>query len=617
MFPKVIIERFLISVETCRSIDCVLIRMSSAVYELEEVAEWYDNTKSNKIRVIEAFLRDESVRIILRGLYDNRNYVIEKILRDPRFKILRPYIDLIEKHIVEAFRSGIKPKTIYSIEDRPPLWKIEYEEKRGTAEKTEYFIAPLQSTYTLEGSSKKQSKKPKNKGRAKLSIIWISLVILILLAVYLLNYYNIPSSFLRSNLLGSPTTTATTVYTTLTSSQNSNELHKFKIGFPGFIADMNTSHIWFWIRNTNEEPLIVLEGNNIKLYLVIHEPSQYNYIPAERAIVDKNWFKIYFNLQSIMSKLKSSGNYKLLIYPTNLLISIYVDKNSNNIFLKYYTNINLEITKSGEINSIYSVIFSSLNDNVLNTLRKLIWNGKLPKEKEEILWKLVSYASSTFSYDYDKANSVKFYIYDPLTFIEKKKGICVDYAIFYAVSLIASGFNKSYIFVVNTDNGWHAFSVAEINGIYYALEQHLPIPELSDYFQYSDIVLGAKIESQIYAYEIVKYGNYIRITFRQFDQKDFIDSYPEDCIDNNLILKTTIKLSQILHARSSLVVIPGSNVITYYNWKTLHLYTPSMVDEWATYIASKIAADLRKYTERISYIALQKSGPITISVYYK
>ncbi len=38
-------------------------------------------------------------------------------------------------------------------------------------------------------------------------------------------------------------------------------------------------------------------------------------------------------------------------------------------------------------------------------------------------------------------------IYDPLTFMENKRGVCIDYAMFYASSLFIICFDETYIYI--------------------------------------------------------------------------------------------------------------------------------------------------------------------------
>jgi len=50
LYLDVIIKRFLIGVETCSSVDCVLVRLSSSVLELEDLSKEFGWDRRDIVR---------------------------------------------------------------------------------------------------------------------------------------------------------------------------------------------------------------------------------------------------------------------------------------------------------------------------------------------------------------------------------------------------------------------------------------------------------------------------------------------------------------------------------------------------------------------------------------
>jgi len=184
MFLQEIIKRFMLGVETCHTIDCVLVRLSSAIYELEDLAKQF---QKNSAELVNDFLSNKQVRQILRGLYDDIDIVMYKIQVDPRFKNLKAYSRLIEQQILES-RKLISTKRFAPLE-RKPLWRIEYEEKHPSES---YEIPVIHSnnyrTYTETRESRDLRYEPNTSVKRKSSIKCkaISLIGIIVSALLLL-----------------------------------------------------------------------------------------------------------------------------------------------------------------------------------------------------------------------------------------------------------------------------------------------------------------------------------------------------------------------------------------------------------------------------------------------
>jgi len=649
LYLDVIIKRFLIGVETCSSVDCVLVRLSSSVLELEDLSREFGWSRRDIVR---EFLQDKRVETIIAGLAGTVSTVLYKIESDPRFKVLRPYNDLIYEAIIRAQDRGVKPIRSFVEETRPPLWRIEYREKHPdhveeplvweTGQKSSATEKPSVQPMVSELRQARTREAPKAKhgrcwGRIAATIILVLVVAVVLGRSYFITMFE---PFFGIGTTGStapmargyggtypigtrislPTTTPYTygLFTagSSTASISSAETNMNKLVLSDLHIYVNDTYIWFWIR-TRQEPLITVDAGGREFDIVTHRPGLPENVAADLVVADKNGFTIYFDLDKLFSLTGYASTYEFIVYPVDLMVKAVIDPYSHKARFASVKHVEITIEKQGIQNSIYEVLLDSLDNNTFNILRKAVWNDQIPKDKAWILWSLVNYTMQHFTYDYSKANMTNFYIYYPETMLRLKKGVCIDYAVFYAVSLLAAGFKKAYVYTVETSSGGHAFAAAEINGTYYVLDQRLPVPELSDYYQYSEIILGAKIDPKGYVYEVKITSNGPKILFHSIDLSRIPDEYPADKIDGKLVFQTLIDLAKLLHTKASFAVEAGSNVLEYDNWLTLHLYTPAMVKEWALFVAERIAGDLTRYGTHPEYVAIRQVGPVSLAVYYK
>ena len=123
---------------------------------------------------------------------------------------------------------------------------------------------------------------------------------------------------------------------------------------------------------------------------------------------------------------------------------------------------------------------------------------------QQSAWNILEWEKEHIQYDWEKASlpapEIKMYsngsfkvvrgkdntIQTPYETIMKGKGICTDYAILTAGLLLDMNYSPVYIFSVNftgSDVG-HAVAVIEIEGWYFALDQHPPAMDLEAYYRY-------------------------------------------------------------------------------------------------------------------------------------
>ncbi|HDZ36524.1 MAG TPA: hypothetical protein ENH81_06425 [Thermococcus sp.] len=125
-------------------------------------------------------------------------------------------------------------------------------------------------------------------------------------------------------------------------------------------------------------------------------------------------------------------------------------------------------------------------------------------------------------------------IQTPYETIQKRAGVCSDYAILTTALLLEMGYSPVYVFDIefeNTEIG-HTAAAVKINGEYFLLDQHPPAMDLGTYYRawsaYRKETLGeTRIISNATIYEVRKEGGNITVkeidvlTAKDFKSKDY------------------------------------------------------------------------------------------------
>jgi len=134
-----VVKKFVAGAETCHTIDCVLVRLSSAFLEISDFVKEFPTTLREE-ELITRFLNHPDVLKILAGLASGMGVLEEKIAVDPRFKNLRPYTTQI-LHAVERASAEYPSRQYYSAFEKPPLWRVENMEQEFRKAEPE-IVAP-------------------------------------------------------------------------------------------------------------------------------------------------------------------------------------------------------------------------------------------------------------------------------------------------------------------------------------------------------------------------------------------------------------------------------------------------------------------------------------------
>lgn len=176
-----VINRFVIAVRDCRTIDCILIKLTTAIYDIRSYSQTIADSGYTTSTLINEFLHDIDVMRILSGLSYEKRYVEMKISNDPRFSPLKNYLDMILTAIDLAKKRGIEPFTIFRADTRGPTWQIEYreEEYRRTHHRRIYVERNLNKNIKTVFNSVKKILL----SRKSIAIVLIIIVIAIAIAI--------------------------------------------------------------------------------------------------------------------------------------------------------------------------------------------------------------------------------------------------------------------------------------------------------------------------------------------------------------------------------------------------------------------------------------------------
>jgi hypothetical protein len=176
------IEKFVVEVERCSTIDCYLIKLATLV---DSVKEHFPRERTR--RVLEKIMKCDEVQDSMSPLANYSNVITEIITRDPRHASLRSYIDIITTTL-----QGIKPKYKQLEVTREPTYRIEEWEKSSkepiVALRTQREnIGPMRE----QGVEKRVERKTSNFA----NLLKIIAVIIIASTIGVLAYYVKPPLF--------------------------------------------------------------------------------------------------------------------------------------------------------------------------------------------------------------------------------------------------------------------------------------------------------------------------------------------------------------------------------------------------------------------------------------
>jgi len=271
------------------------------------------------------------------------------------------------------------------------------------------------------------------------------------------------------------------------------------IYFEGLSITQNNTHLIIQDYSPEWAPFysISFKNDTEVLNLVAYE-AEGNNIVAEYAYVTRNYTKEIYPLKDIFEHL-SPGEYVFEIPTHNREYNIIIDSESKKILFGNYSEVSyIYIPSLGE--TVYDVVFENFNETVFQKVRECIFdNDSCNDDALGKVQHLAEWVDQNIEYEFLKVWPD---IYDPLTFMEKKTGVCIDYAVFYVSGLFAVGFDSAYILILNTTEELHAAAGVKHNDSFLILEQKLPIREFQNYINNFETIMGTSLQPPILVYRI-------------------------------------------------------------------------------------------------------------------
>lgn len=608
MYPEFVLENFLADASLCRSVDCLLVKLSTAIYALEDFVGNSFAEKSGE-ELVREFLREERVQRVLASLAEHTGVVAAKIQSDPRFKNLRKYLGVLIEAIDVATQKHQSTIHLEHVE-RAPTWRVEQEKETPSGytwklqtksietlpeTETSREITSRDETSipveiaktgeirrrwpahpgTLEHKESRGSRRRVSRVARLTGVILLVTVLVFIVMPYMgiKDFPLLPIDFTFITDLLSPYKTTV-------------DLGKTTVKLEGNYLIVEHKERWL--------PYLWLKVDNRTIHLTPYTVYGSDYVVADYVFVNSTHSKAVYSTSKILSLITTRGA------PSEIKLIIEVE--SKRCYMRLLGEGKLVFTSCESVtllpsynyiffglrSSLYEVLVYKVNSASVDYLRKHLISSLEATTPAELVWKLGKWLEKNTEYDREKATHTFFNytVYGPIEFFEVKRGVCSDYAVFTATALLSGGFNETYILVFNTDNGRHATAAVEINSTLYVLDQQLPVYEWNDYVEY--------VLKPIGVIEVIKVsidnhgGSSIEIkTIRPEDlSRKYPDTYPYDVLPESVVQEAMLALSRKL----GFMYTPSCSYRMYYmlRWEVLKAYTPVFYKQYVELLAELI-----------------------------
>ncbi|MEM0311527.1 MAG: transglutaminase-like domain-containing protein [Ignisphaera sp.] len=547
-----VVRRFLDGVEGCESVDCILVRLSTAFFSMNDLARRFSLSIEE---LVNRFLSHPDVMKVLAGL--DIQLVVKKICCDARFSNLRQH----QSKIIDAIK---RASQIY-----PP-----HQTHRGRG-----VIMAYANKHMYEGKEPRTWEYAGAKGKWKRLIRMLPRISfdfarsdIVVLVVLIVVFFVIPTTLAIMRMLSphsSPqiaenssswTTTTTsemswvrsaTLYTVTgiegvsksqqhvkATSVSTTTIAESMVEATSTFAISKTTITTYTIplsftytTETETETLArlypkpVLEIGKTRLavedgYLVVeyhgrwipylwidignrtihltpHVPdNQSTAVGADYIYISSNHTVAKYKLDEIAKLLEAyrATNVKITLKPESVVCNAILTENRTLLFSECRRVILLVIPSlSGR--SILETVCYEVNITAVDYLHNHLFNETFFNNPLELSRFILDWLDRNAEYNYFKAAFSLFSdVMGPVEFFEQRTGVCADYAVFTATALLAGGSDEAYILIFNTTRGWHATAGIVVNGTLYILDQHPPLYEWSEYTVHVFKPVGNKMQ---------------------------------------------------------------------------------------------------------------------------
>lgn len=332
------------------------------------------------------------------------------------------------------------------------------------------------------------------------------------------------------------------------------------------------------------------------------------FVRADYVYVNRSYMWFNVSLGKIVSSLRPGG-YTVVVWASGSRVASYpATLSASGLVLGSPTLISQppSIQCGGSYGDFFEAVLCSFNDTVLGAVRAAVYGNRSPASLAEAAWMSLRWLETNIVYDHGRASSGAGDYYDPLTTVREGSGVCRDFALLIAASLLSWGSGDALIMTLDLGgSAGHAFAAARINGSLYVLDQKLPVIEWGDYVEY--ILGGANPAATIYRVSVSGGGPQVEAWLDTVVEAS--DSYPPDAVEPGVVSEALrlagvaagIEPSPLLEP-----LLPIGASVTHYvprleevaapeDAPLTVLYSPVFAEEWSRLIADMITSVLEEH----------------------
>ncbi|MCD6340809.1 MAG: hypothetical protein J7L51_02525 [Desulfurococcales archaeon] len=250
-----------------------------------------------------------------------------------------------------------------------------------------------------------------------------------------------------------------------------------------------------------------------------------------------------------------------------------------------------------------------------------IWQQSAAEHTGEV-WRALEWADRNIVYDYEKSKEAVKYINDPLTTMERGKGICIDYSILVTSALLSV--NVQPVYILSLEDYQHAIAAVCLNNVVFILDQHVPPMELHDYVEY---VLKGKL-GRVNVIQVRLAGGSPVIEIVNDITLNLEDSHPDDSIPGEMDGEVVAAIAEaqpnllpdprlnslivtgLLCAKLDIKSLVLAGIETSSEIPIMVYYSPIFKAQWVKYLASKASELLLRYYADV----VQKRGYFWVTI---
>ncbi|MCD6341123.1 MAG: hypothetical protein J7L51_04165 [Desulfurococcales archaeon] len=276
----------------------------------------------------------------------------------------------------------------------------------------------------------------------------------------------------------------------------------------------------------------------------------------------------------------------------------------------------------GEVAGYLTSLVCYYNPSTLEKVRNIIYGSSQPESIQEKIWRALEWVDRNIVYDYEKSKEALRYVNNPLTTIEKGKGVCIDYSILVTSALLSVNVQPAYI--LSLEDYQHAVAAVCLNGTVFILDQHIPPMELQDHVEY---VLRGKL-GRVSAIQVSLAGGSPTIEVVNDIILNVRDSYPDDSVPDKIDKEVAAAIAEtypnllpdsrlyplivtgLLRAKLAIKSPTLAGIETSSEAPIMVFYNPLFEAQWVKYLADKASELMLRYYADV----IQKGGYLWVTI---